>query len=101
MARLAISSVEKNVAVGMNDYVVTVPLDGGTTDVRTPSGEIAKAYFRLKTATLVQDIVQTKGRRENTFRFNSAGNLVMQVRETSPQLGSAVSYSLVFKRTGR
>jgi hypothetical protein len=85
----------------MNDYVVTAPLDGNTTDVKTPSGEIAKASFQIKTATLVQDIVQTKGRRENTLRFNSDGNLVMQVDETSPQLASAVSYSLVFGREGQ
>jgi len=101
VTRIEISRTRKSVTVGMNDYVVTVPLDGGTIEIKTPAGEIAQASFQLKTATLVQDIVQTKGRRENTFRFNSDGNLVMQVRETSPQLASSVSYSLVFRRGER
>ena len=101
VTRLKILSVQKNVTVGMNDFLVTALLDGGTADVKTPSGETAKASFPLKTATLVQEIVQTKGQRENRFRFNSDGNLVMEVRETSPQLASAVSYSLVFKRAGQ
>jgi hypothetical protein len=101
VTRLRISSAQNNVTVGMNDYVVTAPLDGSTTDVKTPSGELAKTRFQLKTASLVQDIVQSKGRRKNTFRFNSEGNLVMQVDETSPRLASAVSYSLVFGREGQ
>ena len=86
--------------IGMNDFIVTVPLDGGAANVKTPSGEMAKASFQPNTATLVQDIVKTQGRRENAFRFNRDGNLVMQVRETSPQLASALSYSLVFQRVG-
>jgi hypothetical protein len=101
VARLAISSDQENITVDMNNYVVTAPLDGSTADVETPSGETAKASFQLKTATLVQDIVRTKGRRQNTFRFNSDGKLVMRVRETSPKLASAVSYNLVFERAGR
>ena len=101
MTRIEISSTRKNITVGMNDYVVTVPLDGGTAAVKTPAGETAQASFQPNTATLVQDVVQTKGRRENTFRFNSDGNLVMQVHETSPRLASAVSYSLVFRRDAR
>jgi hypothetical protein len=101
VTRIEISSVENSVSVSMNDYVVTAPLNGGAADIRTPAGETAKASFQLKTATLVQDIVQTKGRRENAFRFNGDGDLVMQVRETSPALASAVSYSLVFKRARR
>ena len=98
VTRIEISSDRNKVTVGMNDYVVTAPLDGSPVEAKTPAGELAQASFQLKTATLVQDIVQTKGRRENTFRFNSDGNLVMQVRETSPQLASALSYSLVFRR---
>jgi|GEM_PF-1374920 len=101
VTRIEISSVENSVSVSMNDYVVTAPLNGGAADIKTPAGETAKASFQLKTATLVQDIEQTKGRRENTFRFNGDGQLVMLVRETSPALASAVSYSLVFKRTRR
>ena len=101
VTRLKISSVRKEVTVGMDDYVVTAPLDGGTAEVKTPSGDIAHASFKLETASLVQDMVQSKGRRENTFRFNSKGELVMHVRETSPKLTSAVSYSLVYKRAGR
>jgi len=101
VTRIEISRTPKSITIGMNDYVVSAPLDGGTIEVKTPAGEIAQASFQLKTATLVQDIVETKGRRENTFRFNSDGNLVMQVRETSPQLVSAVSYSLVFRRGER
>lgn len=101
VTRIEISSTRQSVTVGMNDYVVTAPLDGSSIEVKTPAGEIAQASFQLKTATLVQDVVQTKGRRENTFRFNNDGNLVMQVRETSPQLASAVSYSLVFRHGER
>jgi len=98
VTRIEISSVENSVSVSMNDYVVTAPLNGGAADIKTPAGETAKASFQLKTATLIQDIVQNKGRRENAFRFNRDGDLVMLVRETSPALASAVSYSLVFKR---
>ena len=98
VTRIEISNDRNKVTVGMNDYVVTAPFDGSPVEAKTPAGELAQTSFQLKTATLVQDIVQTKGRRENTFRFNSDGNLVMQVRETSPQLASALSYSLVFRR---
>jgi hypothetical protein len=42
VTRPGISSDQNNVTVGMNDYVVAAPLDGSTTDVKTPSGEIAK-----------------------------------------------------------
>jgi len=101
VTRIRITTTGKSIAVGMNDYEVTAPLDGSPAYVRTPAGENAQASFQTKTATLVQDIVQTRGRRENTFRFNNDGDLVMQVRETSPQLASAVSYSLVFRRAGQ
>lgn len=101
VTRLKISSVRKDVTVGMDDYVVTAPLDGGSVEVKTPSGDTARASFKLATATLVQDMVQSKGRRENAFRFNSHGNLVMNVRETSSQLTAPVSYTLVFKRAGK
>ena len=101
VTRISISSARENVTLVMNDYAVTAPLEGRPADVKTPAGENAQASFQLGTATLVQDIVQTGGRRENTFRFNSDGNLVMSVRETSPRLASAVSYSLVFRRAGQ
>jgi len=101
VTRLEISSVQNSVTIGMNDFIVTIPVDGGTANVKTPSGEMAEASFQPNTAILVQDIIQTQGRRENAFRFNSEENLVMQVRETSPQLASALSYSLVFLRVGQ
>jgi len=101
VTRIRISGNQQNITVAMNDYVVTAPLDGSPADIRTPAGENALASFQPGTATLVQDIVQTRGRRENSFRFDSDGNLVMRVRETSPRLASVVSYSLVFRRAGK
>lgn len=101
VTRLKISSTGKNVTVGMNDYVVTAPLGGDSVTVKTPSGETSNASFKLETATLVQDLVQSKGRRENKFRFNSEGNLVMHVSETSSQLPTPVSYVLTYKRAGQ
>ncbi|MGB5812145.1 MAG: hypothetical protein WBG86_16535 [Polyangiales bacterium] len=100
IVRLKLSSTGKQVTVGMDSYVVTAPLDGKPVVVKTPSGDEARASFKLEHATLVQEMVQSKGTRENTFRFNSDGNLVMHVKETSPQLPTPVSYSLVYKRAG-
>lgn len=101
VVRLKISSVRNQVTVGMDNYVVTAPLDGGTARVKTPSGDMADASFKLDKATLIQDLIQTKGRRENSFRFNSKGELVMHVLESSPKLSAPVSYSLRYTRAGQ
>jgi len=101
VVRLKLPSVRKMVTVGMGDYVVTAPLDGGTAEVTTPTGDKANASFHLDRAALVQDIVQSQGRRENVFRFNTDGQLVMQVCETSPRLTAPVAYELVYQRAGR
>ena len=101
VVHLKIHSVQKNVTVGMDDYVVTAPLDGGSTEVTTPTGDKARASFKLDNASLVQDLVQHEGARENTFRFNSQGQLVMLVKETSPKLTAPVTYTLVYKRAGK
>lgn len=100
IVRLKLSSVGKQVTVGMDNYVVTAPLDGGTALVKTPSGDDAHASFKLDNASLVQEMVGTNGVRENTFRFNSNGDLIMHVKETSSELTSPISYSLVYKRAG-
>ncbi|MEM7138337.1 MAG: hypothetical protein AAF500_17285 [Myxococcota bacterium] len=101
VVRLKISSVAKKVTIGMDNYVVTAPLDGGTAEVVTPTGDKATASFSLQQASLVQDIVAAHGRRENIFRFGSNGELLMHVRETSPQLSDKVVYTLVYKRAGQ
>lgn len=101
VVRLKISSVQKQVTVGMDKYVVTAPLDGGTADVVTLAGDKAQASFSLQSATLIQDIVAEHGKRENIFRFDSQGQLLMHVRETSPALTAPVRYTLVYKRAGQ
>lgn len=101
VTRLKISSVQKTVTVGMDHYVVTAPLDGGTAEVLTPAGDKARASFSLEKAALIQDIVAEHGRRENIFRFDSHGQLLMHVRETSPALTAPVRYTLTYKRAGQ
>lgn len=101
VVRLKISSVQKNVTVGMDNYVVTAPLDGGTAEVLTPSGDKARASFSLQEASLIQDVVAAHGKRENIFRFDSQGQLLMHVRETSPALSGPVRYTLTYKRAGQ
>ncbi len=99
--RLRINSVKNTVTVGLDNYVVTAPLDGSAVAVTSPSGEKVNASFSLGRASLIQELAQSKGKRENTFRFNKSGELVMQVRETSPQLSTPVTYSLTYKRAGQ
>jgi hypothetical protein len=100
ITRLTITRAQQNITIKMNDYVITVPLDGSSVELKTPAGELAKTAINSSTATLTQYIVSSKALRENRFRLLSDGHLEMQVHETSPQLPTALSYRLNFARVG-
>jgi len=97
--RVVIAQRSGNIVFEMDDYVVTVPDNGGTATVTTPLGESADASFDLETATLLQSVAKTGGRKRNTFRFDETGKLVMQIRVTNSRLAAPVVFTLRYART--
>lgn len=81
-----------------DDHVVTVPDNGSSASVQTPAGETADASFDPKTATLRQTVAKTGGTKTNTFRFDEAGRLVMEVRVTNSRLAGPVEFTLLYTR---
>lgn len=99
--KLAISHSGNDITLALGDFVVTAPADGTKIDTKTPFGQSAKVWFDVKQAKLIQEVVQTTGRRENTFRYDPNGQLVMHTSETNPKLSKPVAFSLKFERTSR
>jgi hypothetical protein len=91
-----IASKGDDVTVVLDDFTVTAPTDGSKRPIKTPNGESAQAFFHVESASLIQEIEQTRATRKNTFRFDKAGKLVMKVQETSSRLGSPVQYDLIY-----
>ena len=98
--RLSIAVTGKDIKVEMDKHVVVAPNNGKPKKTTNISGHTVNASFHVKNARLVEDLVQSKGERVNVFRFNSAGELVLQIKESSPELAAPVEYSLVYKRVG-
>lgn len=96
--KLAIAGKGETITVTMDQHVISAPTDGTSKTGKNLGGHTVKASFHVKKASLVQDMVQSKGRRENIFRFDKAGNLVMQVKESSGELSAPVEYNLLYKR---
>ncbi|MGB5704999.1 MAG: hypothetical protein WBM48_19405 [Polyangiales bacterium] len=96
--KVMIAHQGSSVTFKMDDHVVTVPEQGGSVPVTTPLGETADASLDVKTATLLQSVAKTGGQKRNAFRFNAAGQLVMDVRITNSKLASPVTFSLVYAR---
>lgn len=90
-----IGAKESDVTVGLDDFQVTAPTDGTKVPITTPAGEPAHVFFHLQSASLVQEIDQTRATRKNTFRFRGE-KLVMTVEETSSRLDAPVKYDLVY-----
>jgi hypothetical protein len=91
-----IASKGDDVTVVLDDFTVTAPTDGSKRPIKTPNGESAQAFFHVESASLIQEIEQTRATRKNTFRFDKAGKLVMKVQETSSRLNSPVQYDLIY-----
>jgi len=96
--RLVMAAKDDTITVTMDQHAVTAPTDGSSKKTKNIGGHTVQASFHLGKASLLQDMVQSKGRRENVFSFNKAGNLVMQVKESSDELSAPVDYSLLYKR---
>ncbi len=96
--RVRIGAAEKSVTVGLDDFEVTAPTDGSKVAIKTPAGEAAHAFFHVGSASLLQEIDQTRATRKNTFRFRG-DKLVMAVVETSSRLDGPVKYELVYAPT--
>ena len=98
--RLSIAVTGKDIKVEMDQHVVVAPKDGKPKKNKNLSGHTVSASFHVTKAHLVEDLVQSRGERVNVFRFNDAGELVMQIKESSPELAAPVEYNLVYKRIG-
>lgn len=90
---LSITLQGDQVTFKMDDHSVQVPKDGSSATAKTAFGETADVTFDAKTATLRQSVAKTGGIKTNTFRFNEAGRLVMQVRVTNDKLAAPVTFA--------
>lgn len=97
--RLSISVDGNDIQVRMDDHVFLAAKNGKTRKAKNLGGHTVKLSFHVKKARLVQDLVQSGGERINVFRFDDTGQLVMQVKESSPRLAAPVEYTLVYKRS--
>jgi len=96
--RLSIVQQGGQVTFKMDDYVVTVPDDGGAATVTTPLGESAKASFDAKTATLLQSVAKTGAQKTNAFRLDETGRMMTHVRITNSRLAGPVVFTLRYAR---
>jgi hypothetical protein len=90
---LSITLQGDEVTFKMDDHTVKVPKDGSSAATTTEFGETADLSFDIETATLLQSVAKTGGKKTNAFRFNEAGQLVMQVRVTNSKLAAPVVFS--------
>ena len=91
--RLSITLQGDEAVFKMDDHSVKVPRDGSAVTAKTEFGETADMSFDGKTATLLQSVAKTGGKKTTEFRFNEAGQLVMQVRVTNSKLAAPVVFS--------
>jgi hypothetical protein len=91
--RLSITLQGDEVIIKMDDHSVKVPRDGSSAAAATEFGDPADVSFDNKTATLLQSVPKTGGKKTNEFRFDKPGQLVMQVRVTSSRLAAPVVFS--------
>ncbi|MGB8223270.1 MAG: hypothetical protein WCF10_11850 [Polyangiales bacterium] len=96
--RLSITAQGDEVTFKMDDHSIKVPKDGSSATATTPFGESADVSFDIKTAALLQAVAKTGARKTNTFRFNEAGQLVMQVRVTNSKLAVPVVFSVRYAK---
>ena len=99
--RLSISAIGNDIRVEMDDHAFVAAKGGGERKTKNLAGHTVNLSFHVKKAQLVQDLVQSRGERINVFRFNDAGQLVMRVKESSPELAASVEYDLVYKRASK
>jgi len=90
---LSITLQGDEVTFKMDDHTVKVPKDGSSAAATTEFGEPADVSFDINTATLLQSVAKTGGKKTNAFRFNEAGQLVMHVRVTNSKLAAPVVFS--------
>jgi hypothetical protein len=95
---LSITLQGDEVTFKMDDHTVKVPKDGSSAATTTEFGETADLSFDIKTATLLQSVAKTGGKKTNAFRFNEAGQLVMQVRVTNSKLAAPVVFSAPYAK---
>lgn len=98
--RIEIATKGTDIVVTLDDWTVSAPADGSRRSAPARGGGTAMVSFHTKKSELIEEIDGGKGRRENTFRFNSKGQLVFDVKETSKRLSAPVEYKLLYNRTG-
>ena len=79
---------------------VQMPADGSTIRWTRDDGETFDVSAVWDGDRLVQTFKAEDGTRSNTFGLGADGRLTVQVKVTSPQLDSPVSYALSFARSG-
>lgn len=96
--RLTITQQGGKVTFKMDDHIVAVPENGSAAAVTTPVGDSAEASFDVKTATLLQSVPDTGGKKRNVFRIDATGQLQMQVHVTNSRLAAPVGFTVRYAR---
>jgi hypothetical protein len=80
---------------------VQTPADGRPIKWTRDDGEVFDVSLAVTDEGLVQTFKAEDGQRVNTFSANSAGQMTMESRLTSPQLTTPVIYTLLYHRTSK
>ena len=99
--RLKIATKGNDIVVSLDDWTVSAPADGSKRSAPARGGGTAMVSFHVTKSQLVEEIDGGKGRRENTFRFNSKDQLILGVKETSKRLSAPVEYKLLYDRASK
>lgn len=98
--RINISRTTDQISVRFdNGQPVLMPADGQSAKWTRADGEVFDVSGNWQGSRLVQTFAAEDGRRVNTFNLGPDGKLAMQVTLSSPQLPTAVSYTLIFRRS--